>query len=134
MQSRASAELGVVVVTYRSGARLPALLRTLGDWEPQLPVVVVDNATPGGPPDAPGATVISLDANRGYGTACNVGARFLIGRSTNYVAFLNPDVGLSGPSLSELAREMERRPHTGIATGPVVDPSGRRVASASATA
>jgi GT2 family glycosyltransferase len=91
-------------------------------------VVVVDNASPSGPPAVePPIELVALDRNGGYGAGCNAGAQRL-GDAT-HVAFLNPDIRLSGPSLTQLASGLARRPHAGIATGPVVAPAGERVAS-----
>ena len=122
-------DLGVVIVAYESAAVLPGLLSDLAVQEPGVRVVVVDNASPSGPPavDAP-FELVTLDRNRGYGAGCNAGAS-LLGDAT-HVAFLNPDIRLSGPSLSQLAAGLAAHPGAGIATGPIVDPAGERVAAA----
>lgn len=121
--------LGVVVVTYESAAVLSPLLEDLRTVEPDARVVVVDNASPSGPPPVPGpAELLRLPDNRGYGAACNAGARHLEGVS--HIAFLNPDVRLRGPSLSQLAAGLATRRKAGVATGPVVGPRGERVPSA----
>lgn len=124
--------IGVVVVTYCSGRVLPGLLRSLAEHEPDARVVVVDNDSPGGPPEAGTAHLVSLEDNHGYGVACNTGARILISSDAvpDHLVFLNPDVRLRGPSLTQLADEIEMKPGIGIATGPIVDEEGRRVPSA----
>lgn len=127
-RQRVRVDLGIVVVTYESAAVLPALLSDLAAYEPNSRVVVVDNASPSGaPPLEPPAELVSLDRNGGYGAGCNAGARLL--RGSTHLAFLNPDIRLNGPSLSQLAVGLAERPRAGIATGPVVDPAGERVAS-----
>lgn len=128
------ADVGVVVVSYESNGVLRPLLRSLAEHEPDVPVVVVDNASPSGPPvvldDHPGAELVVLPENRGYGAACNVGVARLAGRGRRYVAFLNPDIRLAGASLSELATALDALPTVGIASGPVVDHKGREIHSA----
>lgn len=125
------AEVGVVVVTFRSDRVLPDLLRTLEQHEPGRPIVIVDNASPGGPPDPGHAEVISLPRNLGYATACNAGAARLRERhGVDVLAFLNPDVRLRGPSLTQLAEGLDGRPSVGVATGPLIDDRGRRVPAA----
>jgi N-acetylglucosaminyl-diphospho-decaprenol L-rhamnosyltransferase len=122
--------LGVVIVSYRSDAVLPGLLADLERYEPEAPVVVVDNASPGGPPAVGNrAGLVSAPANLGFGRACNLGAS-RHGDDVEYLAFLNPDVRLRGASLSELAGELEQRPDVEVATGPLIDGEGLRVASA----
>lgn len=123
--------LGVVIVAHRSEQLLPGLLATLSRHQPDVPIVVVDNASPGGAPPAPGARLVALPQNRGYGSACNAGAApHSSAGGVRYLAFLNPDVRLRGPSLSELAAALDARSEVGIATGPVVDDRGERVPSA----
>lgn len=120
---------GVVVVTHRSGDVLPALLASLEEHEPDAPVVVVDDASPEGPPDPGAHELIALTENRGFAAACNRGIAAMAER-VDLVAFLNPDVRLQGPSLTELAAEFEARPRVGVATGPLQSVDGRRLPSA----
>lgn len=122
--------VGVVVVTHRSEEVVPDLLASLDEHEPQAPVVVVDDASPGGPPDAAGHELIVMSTNRGYAAGCNRGAAALANRGVELIAFLNPDVRLQGPSLSELADHFDEREHVGIATGPLQTPDGTRLPSA----
>ena len=122
--------VGVVIATHESGELLPPLLAGLQEYEPDAPVVVVDDASPSGPPTADGAEVIVNAENRGYAASCNRGIDALRRHEVDLVAFLNPDVRLRGPSLTELVGEMESRPDVGAATGPLVSPDGRRLPSA----
>jgi N-acetylglucosaminyl-diphospho-decaprenol L-rhamnosyltransferase len=122
--------LACVVVAYRSELPLATLLESIRSYEPRAAVLVVDNASPEGPPSlAEPIEVHTLAENRGYGAACNFGAAH-VPASTAYLAFLNPDLALQGPTLSLLLDEFERRPRLGIATGPIVDENNQRVASA----
>jgi GT2 family glycosyltransferase len=120
----------VCIVTYGSEAVLPKLLRELARHEPDAPVVIVDDASPDGPPDGRGHDVLALTTNGGFSTAANAGARHLFERGCEYVAFLHPDVRIQGPSLTELTRELDERPSVGVATGPVVGTDGARIPSA----
>lgn len=122
--------VGVVIATYESHDILGGLLDSLEAYEPQLPVVVVDDASPSGPVDARHHRLIVNDHPIGYAASCNRGRAALQRRDVRYLAFLNPDVRLKGPSLTELADLLARRRKVGIATGPVVDPRDRRLPSA----
>lgn len=95
-------------------------------------VVVVDSGSPGGPPSVPqGFTLVALPQNVGFGRACNAGADVENGAApADFLVFLNPDVRLTGPSLTELVTQMRGRPSVGVATGPSVDATGRPQASA----
>lgn len=125
-----SLRVGVVVVTHASDGVLGGLLESLAEHEPDRPVVVVDDASPDGPPEVDGAELIVNPEGVGYAASCNRGADALRRHDVDLVCFLNPDVRLRGPSLAELAEQFEARGRVGIATGPVLGPDGRRVPSA----
>lgn len=124
--------LGVVVVAYNSAEVLHPLLASLARHEPAAAVVVVDSASPMGPPQETDVPVLTQSANRGYGAAANVGADWLLAHHANLttLAFLNPDVRLNGASLTQLAAQLDTRPAVGVASGPLVDSRGRRLPSA----
>lgn len=122
--------IGVVVVTHDSGDVVGELLDSLAEHEPDVPVVVVDDASPSGPPDVRGRPLIVADASRGYAASCNAGVDALRAEGIMAVALLNPDVRLTGPSLTELARMLASRRRVGIATGPLEGPDGQRLPSA----
>jgi N-acetylglucosaminyl-diphospho-decaprenol L-rhamnosyltransferase len=125
-----SSTIGVIIVTYRSQVPLSRLLDDLSRVEPDLHVLVVDNASPEGPPAVPDhIDLLVRKANTGYASACNEGARHLP-RELKFIAFLNPDVGLTGSSLTEMSRQLAACPVVGIATGPIVNGEGLRVPSA----
>lgn len=118
--------IGTVVVTHRSGERVAGLLSSLARHEPEVQVVIVDSGSPEGPPHT-AVPVLALEKNVGFGTACNRGVAFLLDRDDHdFLCMLNPDVRLQGATLRELTRELQERPNVGIATGPMVDPSGER--------
>lgn len=132
MSDETGDRLGIVVVTYDSGAALPPLLASLARHEPAAVVVIVDSASPTGAPERTDVPVIAQSENRGYGAAANVGADWLRSHHANLttLAFLNPDVRLGAASLTQLAAQLDARPGVGVASGPLVDSSGRRLPSA----
>lgn len=124
------ARIGVVVVTFGSEDVLAGLLASLAEHEPDAWVVVVDDASPDGPPDVGGRELIRMPDNVGYATCANRGVDALRRLEVEHVAFLNPDVRLTGPSLTAIADALDERDEVGIATGPVVDEHGHRLPSA----
>lgn len=122
--------VGAVIVTHESGDVVGGLVESLRTHEPAVEVVIVDAVTPHGPPTVSGVEVLVLDENRGYGAACNRGARVLAARGCDAIVFLNPDVRLQGPSLSQLAQPLETLERTGVATGPMVNAAGEPMPSA----
>jgi N-acetylglucosaminyl-diphospho-decaprenol L-rhamnosyltransferase len=91
-------DVGLVIVTFNSGAVIPRLLDSLEDGLKGLQwrAVVVDNASTDDSVmvvDAAGFEVLSLESNKGYAAAINRGIRlFPTARS---VLVLNPDVELT---------------------------------------
>jgi GT2 family glycosyltransferase len=55
--------------------------------------------------------VINLPENKGFGTACNAGARFAKGK---YLCFLNPDTELMSDNLEKIISEFEKDEKRGI--------------------
>lgn len=115
-----AAVVSVIIVTHNS---LPALTQCLRSLPPAMGglvwhLVVVDNASTDGSAEeacnrVPPATIIRNAKNRGFGAACNQGARVATGE---WLLFLNPDVQLdvgSIPRLIEAAKPYER---AGLAT------------------
>ena len=120
--------VGAVVVAYDSAATIGRCLQSLQRHEPTLPVVVVDNASPSGPPDELGtAALLCSPTNTGFGGGCNLGAEHQSVRDCEFLIFLNPDVELTGPSITQLADRLQEKPGAGAATGHVIDASGKRV-------
>jgi N-acetylglucosaminyl-diphospho-decaprenol L-rhamnosyltransferase len=86
--------LSTIIVTHDSrealGRSLPALVAQLREGDE---VIVVDNASADGTPDAvrelaPEATVVEMGANTGFAAACNRGVREASGE---LLCLLNPD-------------------------------------------
>jgi GT2 family glycosyltransferase len=101
--------VSVVVVTYNARAFISGCLEALlAQRYPRLQVIVVDNASSDGTPDAvrrqfPSVTVVESGQNRGYGAGNNLGARLAEGE---VLAFLNPDTVPEADWLLELVRCM----------------------------
>ncbi|MBW3621402.1 MAG: glycosyltransferase [Actinobacteria bacterium] len=125
-----AARIGVVIVTHESSAVVGELLDSLAQHEPAAPVVVVDDASPSGPPDVGDHQLVVAESSRGYAASCNVGVGRLRAADVSAVALLNPDVRLRGSSLTELGRMFSARRRVGIATGPLEGPDGARLPSA----
>ncbi|MCU0832209.1 MAG: glycosyltransferase family 2 protein [Rhizobiaceae bacterium] len=118
MTSRTS----IITVAYNSSAVLPAMLASLPrDTE----VIVVDNASSDHSADiatAAGAQVIRLQANRGFGPACNAGAAMA---KSEFLLFLNPDAELDGDALGELEAAADRNPHASAFNPAIAGRDGR---------
>lgn len=88
----------VAIVSWNSAAHLSAAVRSV---PPGVPVVVVDNASSDGSPEAArkaGARVIEPGRNLGFGPACNLAARE--GAPSETILFLNPDAALEDGAAS----------------------------------
>lgn len=99
------ADIGAVVVSYRSAATLPPCLTSLAETGIEA-VAVVDNA-----PDAAseriahtaGATYLPQPVNRGFATAANIGARRL---ENDWLLFLNPDAALEPGAIAAVVSQL----------------------------
>lgn len=108
----AAALVTIVTVSYHSEAVLPAMLDSVPDG---VRVIIVDNAVRAGSglpelAQARGADLIPLDANKGFGVACNIGAA---AAETEFLLFLNPDSVLRENALEALITAAERHPQAG---------------------
>jgi N-acetylglucosaminyl-diphospho-decaprenol L-rhamnosyltransferase len=111
-----------------SVARL-VVSRSGGERAPRLALVVVVNEADGSEAGRiedtwPGATVISNEANRGFGPAANLGAAAAPG---DVLLFLNPDTRAVGDLASEIVRAFRETP-SAVAVAPrLEDAHGGRV-------
>lgn len=111
----------IVTVTYNSAAVIGTLLGSVPDG---VEVVVVDNASTDDScaiAQAHGATVIRASENRGFGTACNLGAE---GNARPYVFFVNPDAELEDGCCDALVAAAEKHPKTGAMNPALLEPDG----------
>ncbi|MFN8109099.1 MAG: glycosyltransferase [Thermoleophilia bacterium] len=114
----ADPELTVVIVSHAGRAELAHLLSDLERARAAVPlrVRVVDNASPD---DAaalvrsgfPWVALEALDANVGFGTACN---RALAHVDTPLTLLLNPDCRVQGDAIAAMCADMAAMPDVGI--------------------
>jgi GT2 family glycosyltransferase len=119
--------IGVVVITHNRRDTLLHTLRRLEELEPRPPVVVVDNASADGTPDAvarehPWAVLVRARVNLG-GVGRNIGVEAL---DTPYVAFCDDDTWWEPGSLERAADLLDAHPGLGSVTARIlVEPGGR---------
>jgi GT2 family glycosyltransferase len=102
--------VSVVVVNYNGGQAVLDCLQSVQERaEREVEVIVVDNASDDGSPDAikarfPWVQLIQAGANLGFGAGNNLGVRRARG---DYVVFLNPDTLVNEGWLGALMRELK---------------------------
>jgi GT2 family glycosyltransferase len=116
-------ELSIVIVNYRSWARLDRCLPTL----PAAEIVVVDNASgdlrlPEFAKAHPGVRFVANDGNWGFADGCNCGAKEARG---DLILFLNPDTEDRDGAVTALLAAARAHPEAAILTARQVDESGR---------
>ncbi|GGF53883.1 glycosyl transferase [Azorhizobium oxalatiphilum] len=115
--------VSVVFVSYNSGGVLPRAIASVPETHQ---VVVVDNASPEGTNWVEGlqrpVDLLRLETNRGFGTACNAGARAARG---DYVLFLNPDAVLEAGTIPTLLEAVKRYGDPGIFMPSIIGENGR---------
>jgi GT2 family glycosyltransferase len=123
-------QVSFVLVNYRVGREVLECLRSLEAVRSQVECefVVVDNSAPEvsgllAGKDARHVRVIPNPQNRGYGAACNIGAREA---RAPYVWFLNPDVQYREGSAAEILAWMERNPSVSLLGPRILNPDGSR--------
>ncbi|RKS10660.1 GT2 family glycosyltransferase [Nocardiopsis sp. Huas11] len=121
-----SARTGVVVITRNRCGELLRTLDRLADLPESPPVVVVDNASDDGTPEAvarahPGVGLIRARANLGA-VGRNIGVSAL---DTPYVAFCDDDTWWEPGSLDRAADHFDAHPDLGAVTARIlVEPGG----------
>jgi GT2 family glycosyltransferase len=127
----AGERVSAVIVHYRTPAETLRAARAVAATAPAAEIVVVDNASRDGierllAAQVPSARVLTEDANRGFGAACNRGARET---ARPYLLFLNSDAFVKPGAVValEAALDTERR---AAAVGPrLVNANGSLQAS-----
>ena len=119
--------LSIIIVSFNARADLVACLRSLSDAPPSIvhDIVVVDNASRDGSPQAAGAAgarVIALDQNVGFAAANNVGIRATRGDA---ILLLNNDTIAPPGAIDALCGRLQAVPDAGIAGPRLVDAAGR---------
>jgi GT2 family glycosyltransferase len=108
--------VSIIVVTYNSAHRLPALAASF-DADPGMvacELIVVDNGSTDTPaPLLPTAQWLVLPGNLGYGSACNRGATLARGE---YVVFCNPDILVTPYWCQRLVAHLDAHPSVACIT------------------
>lgn len=120
--------ISVIVISYNSGPRLEACLRSL---EPllrsgQAELVRVDNGSTDGSELLPPGGVIRLDKNQGVARARNIGIRAAKGQ---YILLLDDDTEASAEAVLGLAQYLDEHPSAGICGTALYDADGHLQAS-----
>ena len=124
-------DLSIVIVNYRSWARLErglASLRPLLEaGQPVTQIIVVDNASGDGSLDAfasahAGVSFAVNDGNWGFADGCNLGAREARGA---HLLFFNPDAEDRSGAIAALLAAASAHPEAAILTARQVDDRGR---------
>jgi GT2 family glycosyltransferase len=119
MSSPAAGRVSAVIVHYRTPAETLAAARAVAELSPGTEIVVVDNASGDsiGPrlcAEVPAARLLVETENRGYGAACNRGARET---SRPLLLLLNSDAFVAAGAVESLAAALEADPGA-AAVGP----------------
>ena len=132
-------ELSVVVVNHNAGDQVVRCVRSVLDsaGECSLRVVIVDNQSSDGSPDAvqdafPQVSMIRNGANLGFAAAANQGMRAV---ESEFVLLINPDAEVEAGTLEALLKVARDHPRAGaiglLTRNPdgTIYPSARRVPS-----
>ena len=107
--SRPGERVSAVIVHYRTPAETVRAAEAVARTAPGAEIVVVDNASRDGVERelavrVPAARVLAEDSNRGYGAACNRGARET---SRPYLLFLNSDAAVKPGAVAALEAALD---------------------------
>ena len=119
--------LAIIIVSYNARADLERCLDSLASAPPaHSEVVVVDNASTDGSPDAarrhPGVQLIQMSSNRGFAAANNVGIR---ATESELVLLLNSDTIVPSGAIDRLVSTLVSHQEVGVAGPRLVDGEGR---------
>jgi N-acetylglucosaminyl-diphospho-decaprenol L-rhamnosyltransferase len=117
MTDRLASRVSAVIVNYRTPDDTVESAAALAAAAPEAEIVVVDNSSPDRVgerlrTEAPAARVIEQIENRGYGAACNRGARE---SGRQYLLFLNSDAVIRPGAVDALAGSLDSDPKAAIA-------------------
>ena len=126
-------QTSVVIVAYNSGDSLQELIASIYHTEPEIEIVIVDNASVDGAvshveANYPAVKVVLSEQNLGFGAGNNLGAARAKG---SYLVFINHDTLVSGGWLKALVSPLAEDPSVGLVTPKVLlrgDPSRINVA------
>ena len=118
--------VSVIVVNYNGAQDTRRCVASVKQHAPESEIIVVDSHSTDGSVETlsrefPETLLVGLDVNRGYGYACNRGARAAHGE---YLFFLNNDAYLAEDALSPLVDSFGVNPRVGVCAPKVVYPGG----------
>ncbi|HSG59858.1 MAG TPA: glycosyltransferase family 2 protein [Pseudomonadales bacterium] len=126
VEAKASTDLSsvtIISVTYNSVAIVRALLNSIPSG---INVVLVDNGSRDIAQlqalENDHVRVVANGCNRGFGVACNVGARHA---NSDYLFFVNPDATLSAPTIRALLDAATRYPQAAAFNPAIREGNGR---------
>ena len=129
-QGKGRADISVVIVSWNTADLLDRCLasveREMAASGLAVEVTVVDNASSDGTPAMvrdrhPSASLVTLDRNRGFAAASNVGIARSSGRA---ILLLNPDTELLSGALAALWAALGAMPHVGVVGALLLNPDG----------
>jgi GT2 family glycosyltransferase len=115
------ARAAVVIPSWNGAHLLGECLRSLAAQTHPAQIIVVDNGSRDGSAELvrsqfPAVTLLSLDSNRGFAGAVNVGIGHALQSEAEYVALLNNDAVAADDWLERLIDCAERHPEAGTVT------------------
>lgn len=119
MLKGAAPDVSVIIVSWNARKFLLDCLKSLRNGngiEKSIEIIVVDNASTDGSPEAvrkiyPCVKLICNEANRGFAAANNIGIEQSSGR---YICLINSDIEVLGNCLEKLCDYMDSHPATGM--------------------
>jgi GT2 family glycosyltransferase len=120
----------MIVVSFQGRDDLPGCLASCRSHAPDVPVVVVDNASTDGSPEvaakaAPDATVIRLAENAGFAGGNNIGITIAMKAQAEYVLLINQDAQLRSGTVRRLAAFLDAHPQAAAVQAGILLPDGR---------
>lgn len=112
----------VIIVNYCAGEALLDCLQSIQNTEPEVQIVMVDNASPDGSTARavqrfPEIHLVENDENMGFGVGANLGAA---DTAREYLVFLNPDTEVLGGWLQAMIEPLIEDPTVGMVTPKVL--------------
>jgi N-acetylglucosaminyl-diphospho-decaprenol L-rhamnosyltransferase len=130
-------DLSVVIVNWNTADYLRRCLDSISSglgfgaphnagWQPQIEVIVVDNASKDGSAEMvrrefPWVRLVANPTNAGYAAGNNQGIKLSSGR---YLLLLNPDTIVPDGALGRLVEYMDEHPEAGIVGVRLLNPDG----------
>ena len=126
MMSSAASRVCAVIVHYRTPEETIESAGAVSKVAPDAELVVVDNASEDAVEEklaveASSAKVVAEPENRGYGAACNRGARET---SRDFLLFLNSDTVLAPGAVEALVAALDSDPRAAVAGPRLENPDG----------